>query len=58
MCGCGRTTQDGEAETIERFSVVESERNDNLERICGGGESNFERINFKSDLPTREEIVT
>lgn len=36
MCGCGRTTQDGGAETIECFSVVESERNDNLERICGG----------------------
>lgn len=36
MCGCGSSTQDRKAETVEYFSVVESERNDKLERICRG----------------------
>lgn len=36
MHGCGSSTQDRKAEAIESFSVVESERNDKLERICEG----------------------
>lgn len=36
MCGCGSSTQDRKAATVDCFSVVDSERNDKLERICAG----------------------
>lgn len=56
MCECGSSTQDRKAGTVECFSVVESERNDKLERFVEG-KSTFERIIFKSDLPKREETM-